>query len=49
MNTKILTGMTGSSLERKINNFEIKRDNQIEVIDIKFSSSGILFWGNDYL
>ena len=36
MNTKILTGMTGSSLERKINNFI--NDNQIEVIDIKFSS-----------
>ncbi|HCZ9402972.1 TPA: hypothetical protein O4G91_002847 [Staphylococcus aureus] len=41
MNTKILTGMTGSSSERKINNFI--NDNQIEVIDIKFSSSVFYF------
>ncbi|MGT3749683.1 hypothetical protein ACVTLR_15000 [Staphylococcus aureus] len=37
MNTKIFTGMTESSLERKINKFI--KDNQIEVIDIKFSCS----------
>ncbi len=34
MNTKILTGMTGSSLQRKINNFI--NDNQIEVIELSF-------------
>ncbi|HGN7233086.1 TPA: hypothetical protein ACK0EI_002693 [Staphylococcus aureus] len=41
MNTKILTGMTESSLSRKINKFI--NDNQIEVIDIKFSSSVFYF------
>ena len=38
MNTKILTGVSEGSLEKKINNF-IKKNSQIEIVDIKFSTS----------
>ncbi|SUL79336.1 hypothetical protein [Staphylococcus aureus] len=46
MNTKILTGMTGSSLERKIIILLMITKSKSLILSFQFC---ILFWGNDYL